>query len=286
MKDEQQCSPPEGHGKKMFLSMLLLVIIALGGFYVLGNQFTNQKGDTIYVSSQPTEHGISVSGEAKTKIAPNQGQISFEVITNDSRSAKTAQDDNAESSAQVVAALKSAGLTDDDIQSTSFSVQPIYSSRYVCPDEAKTCDSYDRIYKSEIIGYRAVHSYLVSFDDTKKAGIYVDKISSTENNAVTIDSISFVLKAVTRAEVEKQLLTDAAKDAKDKAQKIAAGFGSSVGKVLSASESVVYPSYYGRNYLTESMVGAAMDKSAPETVIYPTSDIEVSASVNAMFEVN
>ncbi len=285
MKDENgQCYPSEEHGKKMFLSMLLLVIIALGSFYVLGNQFAGQKGN-IYVSSQSPDNGISVSGEAKTKIAPNQGKISFTVETNDNNSAKIAQDSNAESSAEVVAALKSTGLTDDDIRSTSFSVQPIYSSRYVCPDETTTCDSYDRMYKREIIGYRATHTYSIKFEDVKKAGTYIDKIS-TGDNAVSVDSISFTLKDETRSEIERQLLADAAKDARGKAEKMAAGFGATVGKVLSASESFNYPSYYGKNYLTESMIGAAMDTSAPETVIYPTSDIEVSASVSAMFEVN
>ncbi len=288
MKEETNiCCPPQGHGGKAFFAMVAVVVLILGGFYIISNQLqaSQKTGQNIYLSPQSTEHGITISGEAKTKVAPNQGDISFTIETNDSKSAKASQDKNEEISARVVARLKEAGLTDEDIKSTSFSVQPDYSGRYVCPNGETKCDSYDRIYKSEIIGYITAHDYSIKFDDISKAGNLVDKIS-TGDNEVTVNSVSFTLKDETRAAIEKQLLADAARDAKDKAQKMAAGFGSTVGKVLSASESVSYPSYYARNYLSESMVGSAIDKAVPQTTIYPTSEIAVSASVSATFEVS
>jgi len=269
------------HGLGMYMVLVVFLVIGLGGMYFISAQ---AKPTNVYLSQEPIKNAVSVSGEAKTKVAPNLVQIAFIVETNDTKSAKTAQEANSEIANRVVAELKSLGLTDKDIETTSFSVQPIKISKYKCPDLYKTCEYYDRIYYEEILGYKATHGFFIKFEDTKKGGELLDAIAIAGTNEVKVNSVSFTLKDETRDQIERELLEKASQDAKNKAQKITAGLGGSVGKVLSASENIIYPYQY--RYAPQANVLAAEGDAAKvaATEVF-ASDIEVSATVSASFEV-
>ena len=70
---------------------------------------------------------IIVIGEGSVSAAPDHARISSGV-TSRAKTAKEASDANAKAMAAVLAALQSAGIDQKDIQTSRFSVQPVYTS--------------------------------------------------------------------------------------------------------------------------------------------------------------
>ncbi len=277
----------EGSGPNILVSLVVFLIIALGGMYIISNQ---TKPQNFYLSQQQEKNTISVQGEAKTKVSPNLVQISFTIETNDTASAKVAQDKNADVTANVKKQLLTAGLTEQDISTIQFTVEPIKKSVWECPPpEDRKCDYYDRIYNDELIGYRAVHQLFVKSGDTTNAGALLDAISAGStygaNNYGKIDSVAFTLKYETKKELERDLLEKASADAKNKAQKIASGTGVSLAKPVSISESVDYPVYYNYNYAPRSETVVDTAAIMGDTRVF-AGQVDVTAKVSATFEVN
>jgi uncharacterized protein len=73
------------------------------------------------------EARIIVIGEGSVSAAPDHARISSGVTTR-AKTAREASDANAKAMAAVLAALQSAGIEQKDIQTSRFSVQPVYTS--------------------------------------------------------------------------------------------------------------------------------------------------------------
>ena len=270
-----------GCGKMMVVAAVILTVGILGGSYLLAqgdyapkvNVTGGPSSPNVYVSSTPPEHAIMVSGTASKKVAPDLLNIQLRVQT-EASSAKEAQDDNAAVAADLRTKIKALGIKDEDIQTTAYSVDPVYESEYVCDSGGNRCH-----YDSKLVGYRATHSLNVRLTDLAKGGDVIDAAGTAGKNQTFVDYVSFGLKDETRRALEKELLEDAGAEAKGKAQGIAAGLGVSVGRVLSVSESFYYPTpyYYKGLY-------AAADAAPAPTQLSP-GQVDVSATISASFEV-
>jgi uncharacterized protein len=269
-------------GKFAVVAALLLAVGLMGGGYLLAqgdyatkvNVTSGPTNPNVYVSSTPAEHAISVSGTASTKIAPDLLNIQIRVQT-ESANAKTSQEDNAAVSADLRSKVKALGVNDSSIQTTSYSVDPIYDSTYSCDKSGYNCH-----YDSKLTGYRTTHMLNVELSDLDKGGDVIDAAASAGSNQTFIDYVQFTLKDSTRRALQKELLKGASSEAKSKAESMAQGLGISLGKVLSASESYSYypqPIYYR---------SAAMDMAgaAPKTEL-SAGQVDVSATVSTSFEV-
>ena len=73
------------------------------------------------------EARIIVIGEGSVSAAPDHARITSGVTTR-AKTAKEASDANAKAMAAILAALQSAGIEQKDIQTSRFSVQPVYTS--------------------------------------------------------------------------------------------------------------------------------------------------------------
>ncbi len=274
-----------GLEKDSTITLFVFLLVALAGMYAISTQA--RVGD-VYISPQPSENTVTVNGEAKTKATPNLAQISFTVETNDTQSAQATQERNAQITADIKAALLAAGVLEKDIETTQFLVTPVKVSRWDCPvprdiapDVAYDCNPYDRTYYDEVIGYKTTHRIFVKTENTENAGELLDIITRGRGNEVRVDSVSFGLKDETKRQLEASLLERAAQDAKARAEKIAAGSGSSLGRLKSASENVYYPYYYD-NYLARDV--AAESAPAPSTDVSP-GQVDVTARVTVNYEV-
>ena len=270
----------ESSGSNMLIYFALFVILALGGMYFMSGQ---AKPQSYYLNQEPQRNTVSVSGESKMKVAPDLAQISFTIETNDSKSAKISQNDNAQLTEKVKTALLAAGVSDKDITTTQYTVEPIKRGRWECPDPLVKCESFERLYYEDVIGYRTVHTIFVKSDDTSKTGGILDAIGDAGGSNAKINSVGFSLKDETKKQLEKDLLEKASAAAKEKAQKIASGAGVSLGKPLMLSESINYPIYYNYNYAEDAMKAAGAP--APQTQVFG-GEVDVTASVSATFEVN
>jgi hypothetical protein len=287
MAKEEQMMPEYGccgHGSPGFgiVKTLLLVVLVLGGMYIIVTNYGAAQSPTvnvdtkpnIYVSSTPPEHSISVSATSTTKVEPDLLVIQVSVRT-ESSVAKKAQEDNAAVSADLRSKLKSLGLKDEEIQTSGYNVEPIYQSFQTCDKETGLCN-----WNSKIIGYRAQHSFQLSVKNLDIGGDIIDAAGTAGSNQTFVDYTSFTLQDVTRMAIEKSLLRNASLEAKSKAGEIAGGLGVSLGKVLAASQSSYFP---GPIYYRNSMAEAA-GAPAPKTELSPGT-IDVSVTVSSSFEV-
>jgi len=262
--------------------MVVLVAILLGGFYLVSVSLSSAPESPVYVNIQngsalSVEHNtVSTSGEALRYVEPDKMTVSFSVQTED-RSATEAQDENAEKVNDITAALKAMGINEEDIKTTYYYVNVKKESHYICRNETYESDCY---WTYRNVGYQVQHTLSVDVYEVDKGGEIVDAIVDEDGE---VDYISLGLKKETQMEINKDLLSEAAANAKEKAEGIAEGLGASVTNVLSVSESYsYYPSPYRSYDYGVGYAEAAYDSM--ETSI-STGTIEVSASVSATFEI-
>jgi hypothetical protein len=263
----------------ILVAAVLLAIGMIAGAYLLAQGDyaptvnVENPPSNVYVSGNPPEHMLSVSASASKEVAPDLLQIQVRVQTS-AKNAKQSQEDNADVTAELRASLEAAGLSEEDMKTVSYSVQPEYNS-------FEKCDSYGCRWDSEVVGYKTVHTLMLSVKQLDKGGEYIDVAAGAGENQTFVDYVSFTLQDDTRRDVEKELLAEASEEAKDKAQNIAGGLGVSLGKPLSVSESYYYPYY--NSYKTYGAYDYAEVSAAP-TVLSP-GDVEVSVTVNVGFEI-
>jgi uncharacterized protein YggE len=271
----------ECHGK-LVLAALLITVGILGGSYMLSQVDYATKVNvsdistypSVYVSSTPPTHAIAVSATASQKVSPDLLVIQLRVQT-ENKNAKKSQTDNANVTAQVKSELKKLGIKDKEIQTTSYRLDPVRRS-------VQRCDGKSSCYWDSITtGYRTIHVLTVSLSDLTKGGDVIDSATAVGTNQSFVDYISFSLKDETRRQLEKNLLTLAAKNATAKAQNIASGLSVSLGKPLSASESFSYP-YYGGAYYKSA---GAYEAAAPSTDL-SAGEVEASATISVSYEIS
>jgi hypothetical protein len=265
----------------MIAGAFLLMIGMLGGAYLLSmgdyapKVTVNPASPNVYVSNSPEDHTISVSADATQNVAPDLLLIDLSVKTDDTTAAQS-QSDNAAVVADLMTKLEAQGLTQSDIQTVSYDVEPDYNSTYVCDKTGANCQ-----YQSTVTGYTTTQEFLLSVKQLDKGGQIIDAASAAGVNQTLVNSVSFTLQDSTRAAVEQSLLENASTEAKADAQNIADGLGVSLGNVSSASESSYYPEPVYN--------GGVLAAEAPEAAV-PTQlssgQVEVSVTVSASFEVH
>lgn len=263
------------HRGRGFMLVAAVFLLALG---MVASAYVLSKGDyapNVNVGSQPIEHAIGVSATSSQQVSPDLLIIQMHVQTQAS-TAKQAIQDNAAVSADLLAKLKALGLTDQDIQTVSYTVNPVYQSNYTCDRNGNNC-----IYNSYITGYMATNSLSLQVKDLTKGGDVIDASSTAGTNQTFVDSVQFTLQDTTRRTLENALLKTAAAEAKDKAQNMADGSGVALGKALSVSESYsYYPQPLYRNDMAVAEAGAAV----PKTTL-STGQVEVSVTVSASYQI-
>src|SRR5689334_3633125 len=71
------------------------------------------------------EHVITVSGTGKVTVKPDVADVNLGVTTQ-ANTAKAARDDAATKMNAIIAALKTLGIADEDIQTSNISINPVY----------------------------------------------------------------------------------------------------------------------------------------------------------------
>ena len=114
--------------------------------------------------ANPREATISVSGEGQAAIAPDMAILSFSIVKQ-AETAAAALTENSKALADVLKALKDAAIEDRDLQTSNFSVQPLY----------KHFEPKDGVYVApEITGYQVSNGLTVRVRDLKKLGAILD----------------------------------------------------------------------------------------------------------------
>jgi len=154
----------------------------------------------------PSEQTISVSGTATASSSPD----SLVIVLGVESEAKTANEslsENSNSLNSVISSLTNSGLSEDDIQTSNFSIYPMYDS---------IKDSNGN-WQQILTGYRVSNILSIQTDKIDSAGDIIDAAVSSGANRV--DNVSFQLSDDKYQKISDDLIADAINDATQKAEK-------------------------------------------------------------------
>ncbi len=247
--------------KKGMIGLVLIVLIALSFFAASAGM--------AQTTTDNEKRTITVNGQYKTSMSPDKAEIYLGVETQSTTARQSQQD-----SANIIQAIKSSlyalGLTSADIETTSYSIYPVYEYQACSSGTCPTPSS------PKLIGYKTSHMLKIKASNIDKVGQYLD--AAVKAGANDVSSIVFTLSDSKRNQLYKQALTEAAKNAKASADAIAAGLGTHVTGIVSATEGSTYAVPYYRT------LAAGAPESGAATDISPGM-IEVSASLSVVYEI-
>jgi uncharacterized protein len=202
---------------------------------------------------------VTVDGYATAQVVPNEITISLGIQTQATK-ATVALDDNSTKANAVVAKLISDGVTQDNIQTSNLSIQPVYSGP-----------------KQLLTGYQVNDTLTVTLLDLSTAGGIIDDAAQIAGNSIVVNSISFSVQ--NDGTVLAQARAGAVRQAQAQAQAMASAAGMSLGTLCSLVDNTTPPQ--------PNSVGspAPLALKAVSTPV-EAGEESVSADVTAIYELN
>ena len=233
-------------------SWVLIAVLVLFGLWLVQNMDSAARAGN-------QSDTVSFTGAGKVLAKPDVAVAEL-AITIEGSTADRAQDDANKRSQTVVQFLKDAGIEEDDIRTSSYSIYPQYD--YVNG-------------RSLIRGYQVTQSLTVKIRDLDKANEILDGVVGAGVNQVnnfqfTIDDPE-TLKAAARA--------DAIADAKQKAKALKEELGIDLGRIVGFSEGE--SGYPTPMYARSDGVGVG-GGGAPEL---PAGQNEISVTVTLTYQI-
>ena len=154
----------------------------------------------------PSEQTISVSGSATASSNPDTLVIVLGVES-EAKTANESLSQNSNSLNSVISSLTNSGLSEDDIQTSNFSIYPTYDS----------IKDFNGNWQQVLTGYRVSNILSIQTDKIGSAGDIIDAAVSSGANRV--DNVSFQLSDKKLQKISDDLIADAINDATQKAEK-------------------------------------------------------------------
>lgn len=245
----------------MAKSDIILGLIAVGLVIVIIILAAGQKTGDIIVNEAQQRNTISVSDSYTLDIEPDQAELYIRVETK-GKTALEAQQENNRISGNVIAALKSDGIKNEEIETVGYYLNPDYNW-----EEGR----------SEIVGYTQSHTIKVTTGRIDKVGTLLDDVVKAGAN--TIERISYTLSNDRRRDAMSDALEKAAGKAREKADSIAKTVGVKIVKVVTVSESnVAYTPY---DYYPIVKAAGMAETAAP---VMPQ-NVGVTAYISIIYEI-
>ena len=249
--------------KWVSIAALTSIILVLG-FAVNLTPAENQA--TAQVTPFPSrEKVISVTGTATSSVNPDLLVIQFGVEIQE-KTAREALESNSSLMSSVVDSIKAVGITEDEISTSRFNINPVYG-RY---DEVTG--------QSPLVGYRVTNTISVETTNLGSAADIID--SAVASGANRVDSVYFTLSPEKQTQIKDGLIADAILNAKTKAENALAPLNHEIigVKSISLSEFGIpppIPLFYGDVAMAES----ASSFKASTPVFSSDQDVTTTASV-------
>jgi len=252
-----------------FQAIIALALIAVVALLAIRTPTVNVKPDfNSPTDFQARQNSISVSGVYKSEVAPDEAKIRIAINT-DGATAKEASENNAKITNQVIAALKRAGVDSDNIETDSFYL-----------NEKREWNEITRKYEKK--GYEQRHTLKVTTNDLDKVGNLLD--IAIANGANSIQGVEYALSKSKTADVRKEILKMAAKNAEDKAAVLAEALDKEVVDTLTISENNYNIRPYTNYAYAEKAMYAADSGFNSGNELSPEK-VDVSASVQVTFKI-
>ncbi len=202
---------------------------------------------------------VQVTGNSQKEVIPDVARITFSINSVNANLEK-AKNDNTQIANRVFAKLKEQGVTEEQIKTSTYQVDPIYN--------------YEKEKLPKLEGYRVTNRLEIS-TSIEQVGILVDEITSAGANE--INSIRFETANETNS--KNEAVRDAVEDALKKAEVIATALNKRVANVTLVNESGVF--YHPVMMETRMLKAASMDGGAPNI---PAGKVTVGATVQVTVE--
>jgi uncharacterized protein YggE len=198
---------------------------------------------------------ISVNGQGQVAVTPDMATVTFGVESSGTDLVAT-QGDNATRTQATIDKLKGQGIDAKDLQTTGYNVQP----------------QYDRDQK--LTGYKVTNTVRATVRDLSKLGSTIDAAVGAGTNRVS--GISF--DVANKAEALKGARQAAVADARQKADLYAQLTNTTLGGVLTLSESVATPDY-------RTAAPAAAPASGVTTTPIEAGQGSITITVDVVYEI-
>lgn len=254
--------------KLIYVGVITLLMISLYVLFLIAAGIYNQvEGDEVDFGNT-----INVMGEAEVTAVPDVSKFNFSVnIT--SLTVEEAQDESATIVNSAISFLKSNGVDEKDIKTTSYNIYPKYE--YVpCAPNAEICQS-----TNQMVGQQVSQTVEVTLRDTDKSG---DMVSGLGRKGITnISSLRFEIDDPSKFEEEAR--SEAIANAKSKAKRLAKDLGVDLEDIVSFSEE--RGGYYPEPYFAERALGGMSEDSSVSPKM-PTGENTVKSVVYITFEID
>ena len=193
--------------KRLYALLILVVIGVLVLNSIMVYAILTKPTKIVPIGNGGTQtNTIIVSGTGSVTATPDRAHVTFAVWTQ-AITATDALTSNAEKMNKVIEALTDAGISMDDIKTTSYSVEPViqYPERSSEPPK--------------IVGYIARNEIQVSLADVASVGKIIDV--GVVGGANVVQSIYFSLSESKADQLRDQAIKEAVQDADSKARAIA-----------------------------------------------------------------
>ncbi|OGZ86218.1 MAG: hypothetical protein A2439_00065 [Candidatus Staskawiczbacteria bacterium RIFOXYC2_FULL_37_17] len=242
---------------RFFMVIAVLVLAVL--VYFAGQLFYQQK-----MLDQQNNYQITVSGEGKVYAKPDIALVNLGVTTQGSTTEEVISK-NTEKMNAVIKAVKDMGVEDKDIQTTTYSLSPLYNYT----------EAAGRIFQ----GYTLDQNIQVKIRDFEKVGEILQK--ATEAGSNLTGNLQFTIDDPEQFKQEAR--AKAIEKAKANAQNLAETSGIKLGKLINVYENYNYPVAYD-SFAKLGMGGGISETSAPAPVIQPGQQ-EIQITINLTYQV-
>jgi uncharacterized protein YggE len=242
--------------------VLFMLIAAVTVFAFSGCAVRSDGEATSLVTAQDEfkqSKSITVSAKGKVTAAPDVAYITVGITTQNA-DMQTAQDSNAQIMNAISTALKSAGLSDEDIQTTQYNAYPIYDY---------SSDTH------KIVSYEVNNQVKLTIKDIDRVGEYID--IAVDNGANTTNSISFGI--LDEQSIYNDALKLAVETAKVKADSLAEAGGVTIIGTMQITENSI------GGEVSREYEKAATDEMASGSTPISTGSLDIEASVTVVYEI-
>ncbi len=212
----------------------------------------------------PSRARIVVGGEGSVTVAPDYARIRSGVTT-EAKSAKQASDSNAKLMASVLAALTEAGIAKKDIQTSQFSIEPIYTSISKLSGPAE----------SKLSGYRVSNQVNVTIHQISQLSDILDRL--VEAGATDAGNVAFLVSE--RDKVLDQAREAAMANARHKAELYAQASGLTLGRVVWITDSSDFAPF------ADMTVARPTTVAPKERVSIEAGEVTLTARITVGFEI-
>lgn len=179
--------------------------------------------------NEVNERLLTVSGEGTVRASPDMALITVGVVS-ENESAREALAANTQSMTQVIETLKGEGIASRDLQTSGFSMEPIYSQPPRNFDNSAP-------FIAEIVGYRVRNNLSVRVRELSRVGAVLDKVITLGANSVSGPTFSVAEPEPLEDEARRAAIADALR----KAELYAQAAGVALGPVFRVEEGYASP---------------------------------------------